>query len=128
LAAVFHKRVVWTLVLKREGKVNRVDKVQESISQFVKHFAEKGIPESVSAQAYRLLQENLPVPRDFPLSPSDDFCDAFGIVDEDLELLVEDLAWFFNRCLPTKSFSRRGKTVIRTVDDIVIYIYSLPNK
>ena len=120
---------MWTLVLiKWEGKGNRVDKVQESISQFVKHFAEKGIPESVSAQAYRLLLDNLPVPRDFPLSPSDDFCDAFGIVDEDLELLVEDLAWFFNRCLPTKSFSGRRKPVIRTVDDIVIYIYSLPNK
>src|SRR5262245_13029354 len=115
-------------VLQREGNVNRVDKVHESISQFIKHFAEKGIPESVSAQAYHLLQENLPVPRDFPLSPSDDFCDTFGVIGEDLELLVEDLAWFFNRCLPTKSFSRRGKPVIRTVDDIVIYIYSLPYK
>jgi hypothetical protein len=105
-----------------------MDEVQEPMSQFVKHFAEKDIPESVSAQAYRLLQENLPVPRDFLLSPSDDFCDTFGVVDEDLEHLVEDLARFFDRRLPPKSFSRRGKPVIRTVDDIVMYIYSLPNQ
>jgi hypothetical protein len=62
-----------------------------SVDDFVRHFAARNVPEGVSREVYRFLQEWVHIP-DFPVLPSDDIGGVYGIVGPDVLDTILSLA------------------------------------
>ena len=76
--------------------------------------------------AYAFLQQELPIPEDTPLALADDLDTKYGVVDEDLEKLAKDLARLLRRRLPLPTRGSAGKPIVRTLEDLILFVWSCP--
>lgn len=93
---------------------------------FVLNFEASGIPESVVKKVYQFLRRELAIPSKVALCFSDNICRKYGIVDDDLERLAEDLAVLLDRRLPPATMEKTGKPMVFTIEDLILFVWSCP--
>lgn len=101
---------------------------EHDLEAFMSHFMVKGIPESVVKQVYQFLRKEMAMPKKESLSFSDNIYFKFGIVDDDLERLTEDLAALLNRRLPRATLEQSDKPMIYTIEDLILFVWFCPSR
>ncbi len=99
---------------------------ENDLGTFTLHFAAKGISEPIAKRIYQFLREEIVIPEQLPLCFSDDIYLRYGIVDDDLERLAEDLAALLDRRLPPPTLEKSGKPMVYTIEDLILFVWSCP--
>ena len=103
----------------RQRKLAQVREGQ-GFNEFAAYFSGEDIPLYKLREVYRYFQDEQTV-KNFPVNPTDDCCDVYGICEDDLDDAVEDLAKAWRVKLPDPAEARRLPPV-RTVADLVRFL------
>lgn len=98
---------------------------KDSKEEFLRFFAEKGVPELFSRAVFHSLQDGM-LTRDFPVGPHDKLYEVYGIAGSDLDDLVQELAELSGYDLLQSLDYWTGPIV--TVEDLIMFVSSFPEK
>lgn len=103
----------------------RKSRKDDKPEDFTDYFVGEGFSESLVLSVYHHLQDCIG-PKDFPVRPRDNVAKIYGIVDDDLDDLVVEIAEANQLVLPLVTGYWQKPVV--TVEDLVRFIASFPVK
>jgi len=115
--------VASSVVLRLRFRRTAADRRANSLDDYVGYFQRLGISSAISMAVHRYLEEFTRVPK-FPVQPTDDLYDVYGLCDDDLEAAVRDLVLQFRREPPVQAEILASKPV-RNVEDLVVLVAAL---
>lgn len=92
---------------------------------FINHFSKIGISTSLALSVYQYLQDWKYIDK-FPVRPTDDIANIYGIADEDLDDLIIEIAQSNHLEIPQNT--NYWKTPINTVEDVIKFVSSFSQK
>lgn len=98
---------------------------EDKKENFLIYFVDKGISEPLVLSVYQYLQNWMSL-SDFPVRPKDNIADVYGIVDEDLDDLIIEVAEINNFEIPANT--NYWQEPVITVEDLILFIVSFPKK
>ena len=114
-----------TLVSYIQAYLIRRNRKDDKRGDFIDHFVSEGISEPVALSVYKYLQNWMGFD-DFPVRPQDNIVKIYGIVDEDMDELIIEIAEANNLVVPDEPDEEQEP--IATVEDLIRFIASFSEK
>ena len=110
------------LLRYREQRLAKA-RTDQGFDEFINYFSSENIPRDKLRDVYEYFQ-NWQSVKDFPVLPTDDLSRIYGIVDDDIDDAVIELAERWRVRLPA---TFEGLPPVRTVADVVHLLHQLPS-
>jgi hypothetical protein len=125
IAAVVGFIAVGTIVIYIRAYIIRKSRKNDKAEDFMNYFVSEGMSGSLVRSVYSYLQDWMGS-NGFAVRPQDDIGRIYGIVDEDLDEMVVEIAEANNLVIPLETDYRQKP--VETVEDLIRFIASFPEK
>lgn len=116
IANVIQRRRERVLIKERQGYARE---------DFVAELAGRNVPENISQAAFDYFQGTWTLTKTMPVKPDDNISDVFGLVDEDLEDAILDVAELAGCRKPEKEDFHTYPTPVNTLGDLAVFLSTL---